>query len=249
MFSFITSGLDYFNSIFAGLLAIEINCLERIQNNLAILVLTVLRKWQLEHVSQLLHCCQYLHKQITKMQHGPFITLMTHYHHTFPQHLTTTSLYAHWDPVRRSCWRFPQKISWLMVIVLPVIRLKVTSVCNSPVNFSCFLKNQPQNQPLCKNHAIIARSRGKIFFFRVNFLCWLLFQYLFHPYVPAVACKRSWSFCQKYRWQVTAEHACILCKWLCMKWCDTVHGCMVYTEHADDSSFTWHQPGNNQTVL
>ena len=41
------------------------------------------------------------------------------------------------------------------------------------------------------------RSGGRIFFSRVDFLCWLLFQYLFHPCVTAVAHKRSRSFCPK----------------------------------------------------
>ena len=45
------------------------------------------------------------------------------------------------------------------------------------------------------------------FFSRVDFLCWLLFRYPFHTRVTAVACKRSRSFCQKCRWQVTAKHA------------------------------------------
>ena len=72
------------------------------------------------------------------------------------------------------------------------------------------------------------RSCGRIFFSRVNFLCWLLFRYPFHPRITAVARKRSRSFCQKCRWQVTAKHAYTLCMWLCMKW----HGCMVYTELA-----------------
>ena len=40
-------------------------------------------------------------------------------------------------------------------------------------------------------------SGRRIFFSRVSFLCWLLLQYLFHPHVTAVACKRSRSFCQK----------------------------------------------------
>ena len=39
------------------------------------------------------------------------------------------------------------------------------------------------------------RSGGRTFFSRVDFLCWLLFRYLFHPRVTAVARKRSWSFC------------------------------------------------------
>ena len=80
------------------------------------------------------------------------------------------------------------------------------------------------------------RSSGRIFFSRVNFLCWLLFRYLFHPRVTAVARKRSQSFCQKCRWQVTAKHACTLHMWLCMKWwSDTVYVYMVYTntEHAE----------------
>ena len=50
------------------------------------------------------------------------------------------------------------------------------------------------------------RSRGRIFFSRVDFLCWLLFRYPFQPYVTAVARKRSKSFCQKCRWHVLAKH-------------------------------------------
>ena len=85
------------------------------------------------------------------------------------------------------------------------------------------------------------RSGGKIFFSRVNFLCWLLFRYLCHPCVTAVAHKRPWSFCQKCRWQVTAKYTCTLHMWLCMKW----HGVWLYSVHRtywDGSSFMWHQP-------
>ena len=67
-------------------------------------------------------------------------------------------------------------------------------------------------------------SGGRIFFSRVNFLCWLLFRYPFHPHVTAVARKRPRSFCQKCRWQVTAKHAYTLRMWLCMKW----HGAWLY---------------------
>ena len=53
------------------------------------------------------------------------------------------------------------------------------------------------------------------------------------PCVPAVAHKRSLSFCQKCRWQVAAKHMSTLCTGLWMKWhCKLVHGCMVYTEQA-----------------
>ena len=53
------------------------------------------------------------------------------------------------------------------------------------------------------------RSGRKMFFSRVNFLFWLLFQYPFHPCVTAVALavahKRSQSFCQKCWWQFTVS--------------------------------------------
>ena len=48
---------------------------------------------------------------------------------------------------------------------------------------------------------------GRIFFSRVDFLCWLLFRYPFHPRVTTAARKKSRSFCQKCRWHVTAKHA------------------------------------------
>ena len=78
----------------------------------------------------------------------------------------------------------------------------------------------------------VARSNpcwrgGRIFFSMVDFLCWLLFRYPFHPRVTAVARKRSRSFCQKCRWQVTAKHAYTLRMWLCMKW----HGAWLYGVH------------------
>ena len=88
-----------------------------------------------------------------------------------------------------------------------------------------------------------SRSSGITVFSRVNFLCWLLFQYLFHPCVTTVAHKRSQSFCQKCTWQVTVKHTCTLCMWLSMKWPDMVHGCMEYmkcTEMAVVSHGTSH---------
>ena len=67
----------------------------------------------------------------------------------------------------------------------------------------------------------------EIFFSSVSFLCWLVFWYRFHPCVTTVARKRSQSFCQKCRWQVTAKHAYTLRMWLCMKW----HGAWLYGVH------------------
>ena len=72
------------------------------------------------------------------------------------------------------------------------------------------------------------RSGGRIFFSWVNFMCWLLFWYLFHPCVIAEARKRSRSFCQKCRRQVTTKHTCTLCTWLWIKrHSKLVHDCMV----------------------
>ena len=58
------------------------------------------------------------------------------------------------------------------------------------------------------------------------------FWYIFYPCVTAVTLKRSWSFCQKCKWQVTAKHTCTIHMCLQMKWdCKLVYCCMVYTEH------------------
>ena len=83
------------------------------------------------------------------------------------------------------------------------------------------------------------QEQQEIFFPRVNFLCWLLIWYLFHPCVTVVACKRPQSCCQKCRWQVTAKYACTLHMWLCMKWHSAwLH--RVHRTHWDSSSFMWH---------
>ena len=71
------------------------------------------------------------------------------------------------------------------------------------------------------------QEQREIFWSKVSFLCWLLFRYPFHPRVTAAACKRSRSFCQKYRWKVTAKHACTLGMWLCIK----LHGAWLYGVH------------------
>ena len=60
-------------------------------------------------------------------------------------------------------------------------------------------------------------------------------------YQKKIARKRSQSFRQKCRWQVTAKHACTISMWLCKKW----HGAWLYGVHRtcrDSNSFMWHQP-------
>ena len=85
-------------------------------------------------------------------------------------------------------------------------------------------------------------SGGRIFFSRVDFLCWLVFRYSFHPRVTAVARERSRSFCQKCRWQITAKHAYTITyvalhevTWSMVVWCTQDLG-------RDGCSFMWHQP-------
>ena len=70
-------------------------------------------------------------------------------------------------------------------------------------------------------------SGGRIFFSRVNFLCWLLFRYPFHPRVTAV--EKTPVILRKAQpgWHVTAKHAYTLRMWLCMKW----HGAWLYGVH------------------
>ena len=108
-----------------------------------------------------------------------------------------------------------------------------------PAGIAQWLERRTRDQKVAGSNP--CWSGGRIFFSRANFLCWLLFRYPFHLRVTAVARKRSQSFCQKRRWQVTSKHAYTLRMWLCMKW----HGAWLYGVHRtrrDGSSFLWHQP-------
>ena len=96
-------------------------------------------------------------------------------------------------------------------------------------------------------------SGRRIFFSRVNFLCWLISASI-PPDVTTVACQKSQSFHQKCRWQVTAKLTHAPWPYLCdFDWSDTVNWCMVewctQNLHQDSSNFTWHQPCNNQRAL
>ena len=65
-------------------------------------------------------------------------------------------------------------------------------------------------------------SSERTFFPRVSFLCGLLYWYPFHPRVSTVAHKRSQSFCQKCRWQVTTKHTHLTYVALHLTWCMVV---------------------------
>ena len=59
-------------------------------------------------------------------------------------------------------------------------------------------KNQSTPKQMNKTKQILQQQipdqkvagHGKMFFSKVNVLCWLLFQYLFHPCVNVAACKK-----------------------------------------------------------
>ena len=65
---------------------------------------------------------------------------------------------------------------------------------------ACWLERRTHDRKVASSNP--GRSSGRIFFSRINFVCWLSFS-PFHPRVTAVARNSPRSFCQKCRWQVT----------------------------------------------
>ena len=141
----------------------------------------------------------------------------------------------------------------LLVLGIPPCHPRTTELCTVAKRYPAGVAQWLERRTLDRKvpGSSPGRSGGRIFFSRVNFLCWPLLRYPFNPRVTAVARKRLRSFCQKCRCQVTAKHTYTLPLWLWMKWhCKLVHGWMVYTELAPiRQHFTWHQPCNNQRAL
>ena len=89
------------------------------------------------------------------------------------------------------------------------------------------------------------RRGGRIFFSmasRVNFLCWLLFRYPFHPMLPQKHVKNPGHSAKSAGGRLQLNtHAPYLCGF---EWRDTVNWCMIewctQNLHRDGSSFTWH---------
>ena len=90
--------------------------------------------------------------------------------------------------------------------------------------------------------SISGRSRRKIFFSRISFTVLTLIWYPFEPYVTTVACKRQQSFCQKCRWQVTANLYTLLTKW-------SLEGLTMLSRHSvgthQGNEFTQHLSGDD----
>ena len=69
------------------------------------------------------------------------------------------------------------------------------------------------------------RTSRRIFFSSVNFLCWFLFRYLFHPCVTAVAHKNPGHSAKSASGRLQLNtHMPYLCGF---EWSDTVNWCMV----------------------
>ena len=78
-----------------------------------------------------------------------------------------------------------------------------------------------------------ARAAGEFSSPGSKISCWLLFRYPFHPRVTAVARKRSRSFCQKCRLQVTAKHTYVALNEVALytgAWLNGVHRTCAETE-------------------
>ena len=168
-------------------------------------------------------------------------TLIFSYHHLWPYLLQTFNIVRPWHhSVISSLWcvlhntadmhscYFPDTCLYVFGLALPHPSLlgSMTQAWGSMGGgIAQWLEHRTHDWKVTGSNP--CRSGGRIFFSRVNFLCWLLFRCPFHPCVTAVARKRSRSFCQKCRWQVTAIHTYTLRMWLCMKW----HGAWLYGVH------------------
>ena len=121
--------------------------------------------------------------------------------------------------INQSLFKFTQKGSYIAnTLVFPNMSMSISIQCEANRGFGggdssvvrapdSWLKGRGFESLLERRENFPCWNGGRIFFSRVDFLCWLLFRYPFHPRVTTVACKKSLSFCQKCRWQVTAKHA------------------------------------------
>ena len=120
-------------------------------------------------------------------------------------------------------WLFPEAARWWKVTkvikgnyslfhLIRVFMAELFDVANKGAGIAQWLEHRTRDWKVAGSNP--CRNGGRIFFSRVDFLCWLLFRYPFHPRVTTVARKKSRSFCQKCRWQVTVKHAYTLRMWI-----------------------------------
>ena len=105
-----------------------------------------------------------------------------------------------------------ETLEFVLQQVAPLFSLQVTQSILLGAGIAQWLERRTRDWKVAGSNP--CWNGGRIFFSRVDFLCWLLFRYPFHPRVTTVARKKSRSFCQKCRCQVTAKHAYTLRMWI-----------------------------------
>ena len=110
------------------------------------------------------------------------------------------------DVALNVCWRW-LCVNWWWLIALAMYKLGQIATGFVRAGIAQWLERRTRDWKVAGSNP--CWNGGRIFFSRVDFLCWLLFRYPFHPRVTTVARKKSRSFCQKCRCQVTAKHAVI----------------------------------------
>ena len=157
----------------------------------------------------------------------PLLLLLT----VFGRHLTVLNCCIEWRPLSPSiflfvvvclCWALLLFVSLTTILhhehdLCVYIHIYIYIVCIyiyicAGAGIAQWLEHRTRDWKVAGSNP--CWNGGRILFSRVDFLCWLLFRYPFHPRVTTVARKKSWSFCQKCRWQVTAKHAYTLRMWI-----------------------------------
>ena len=120
-------------------------------------------------------------------------------------HVVTVNLYANIAPqsnqkVMQTYTNQKHGMHGIRYSVAPIMILPI-----SADGIACWLERWTCHRKVASSNP--GWSSGRIFFSRANFLCWLLFGVCSTPMLLTAACKRSQSFCQKCRWQVTPKNA------------------------------------------
>ena len=131
--------------------------------------------------------------------------------------INITLLSPFFPPEHRPCWSahlLPLILEnrWPCIAIAQSINLQILNKECGGAGIAQWLEHRTRDWKVAGSNP--CWNGGRIFFSRVDFLCWLLFRYPFHPRVTTVARKKSRSFCQKCRWQVTAKHAYTLRMWI-----------------------------------
>ena len=199
----------------------------------------------LDHCAKYITGCQSKKGSFSRWPHLFFISLLVHCHHTA---IVSFCVHSFLDSPFQFRWKNNNNNNSVLCqtetcgLWLPVVLCQGSLVLNNqPMEseIAQWLERRTRDWKVAGSNP--CWSGGRIFFSRVNFLCWLLFRYAFHPRVTAVARKRSRPFCQKvqvagYRW--TRIHLTYVAlhevTWCMVVWC-------TQNLRRDGSSSMWHQ--------